>query len=267
MTKSIFDEFPQLKTIPLEKFPGNIFIIPDGNGRWAKSKNLPVTAGHEAGYRVTEKILTALSHVPQITAVGFWGFASDNWKRSTEEIRGLMHIFSFVLAKHIDSIKKRNGVFVHLGRKDRLPEKLIKQLQKAEADTAANSGQIVYVAIDFGGEDQMVRMLEQAKTLSQSTEITKESLWDLRDGKGKVRSADLLIRTSGEKRTSDVGWLNGASTELYFIDKYFPDVTVGDIVDAIVDFSKRERRFGGRESNNPINKSIRQAQDPELTEG
>ncbi len=243
---SLLEEFPQLASLSEDKFPQNIFIIPDGNGRWAKAHNLPISAGHEAGYKVTEKILDGLSQISQIRSVGFWGFAADNWKRSREEITGLMHIFSYVLKKHIDNIKKRNGVFIHLGRKDRLPKNLIEQLEKAERETQENSGQIVYVAIDFGGEDQQIRLLEKAKKLQKENVITQETLWSLRDGFGKVRAADLLIRTSGEKRTSDVGWLNGSSTELYFTEKYFPDVTVADIVDAIVDFSKRERRFGGR---------------------
>jgi undecaprenyl diphosphate synthase len=242
--RSIYEEYPILKTISPERFPSNIFIIPDGNGRWAKKQNLPVRAGHEAGFHVIEKILSAFSEIQQIHAIGFWGFAADNWKRSAEEIDGLTHIFSYVLRRYIKRIKKRKSVFVHLGRKDRLPKKLIRQIETAEEETSKNSGQSIYTALDFGGEDQTLRMLQQAQSFPKK--ITEENVWELRDGKGKIRAADLIIRTSGEKRTSDVGWLNGSPTELYFIEKYFPDITVADIIAAIVDFSKRERRFGGR---------------------
>jgi undecaprenyl diphosphate synthase len=119
-------------------------------------------------------------------------------------------------------------------------------MENAEKETKNNPGQIICVAVDFGGEDQELRIIDQARDLPKDREITKELLWQLRDAKGLIPPADLLIRASGEKRTSDIGWLNGAPTDLYFIEKFFPDVTTTDIVAALVDFSKRERRFGGR---------------------
>ncbi|HSW98043.1 MAG TPA: undecaprenyl diphosphate synthase family protein, partial [Candidatus Saccharimonadales bacterium] len=106
--------------------------------------------------------------------------------------------------------------------------------------------QIICIAVDFGGEDQELRVMEAARNLPKDTSVTKELLWKLRDAHGLIPPADLLIRTAGEKRTSDIGWVNGAPTELYFIEKFFPDVETQDIVDAIVDFSKRERRLGAR---------------------
>jgi len=245
-TQSIFERFPQLKEIPAEKFPKHIFIIPDGNGRWAKAKNQFVTFGHTKGFEVVEQLLEDLSQLQYISVVTFWGFACDNWKRSAEEIKGLMFIFTHMLKKTFYKIQKRKGKFIHIGRKDRFPKELVNVLQESEEKTKINTGQIVCAALDFGGEDQNIRVIEKARKLSADIPTTPELLWQLRDGQGLVTSADLLIRTSGEKRTSDIGWLNGSSTELYFIDKLFPDVTTEDIVDAIVDFSKRERRFGGR---------------------
>src|SRR5262249_11810173 len=109
-----------------------------------------------------------------------------------------------------------------------------------------DTGQIIALAIDFGGEDQEIRLLESAKKIKKEENITSELVWKIRDGKGVIRSADLLIRTSGEERTSDIGWLNGAQTELVFIKKLYPDVTTWDIAQAILNYSKRERRFGGR---------------------
>jgi len=151
-----------------------------------------------------------------------------------------------IFKKAIETILGTDRRFIHIGRKDRLPDQLKKFIQQAEEKTAQNQGQILCLAIDFGGEDQEIRLLEKARQLSTDMPITKETLWQLRDGGGLITPADLLIRTSGEKRTSDVGWLNSTPTELYFTDKYFPDMQTADVVAALVDFSKRERRFGGR---------------------
>ncbi len=242
--QSVWEKYPALKKIPTDRFPRHIFIIPDGNGRWAKARGKFVTEGHKKGFEAAEKLLDDLSEVPQIKAVTLWGFAADNWKRSKKEVDGLMRIFSFLAKKTIKKIQNRNGRFIFLGRRDRIPKTLLQQFIDGVESTKNNTGQIVAIAIDFGGEDQNLRSLQAAQVYKVN--ITEEILWDLRDGHGIIKAADLLIRTSGEKRTSDVGWLNGISTELYFTDKLFPDITTQDIVDAIVDFSKRERRFGGR---------------------
>jgi undecaprenyl diphosphate synthase len=246
--KSIFSAFPVLLKIPKEKFPKHIFIIPDGNGRWAKAHNTFVTNGHKKGFQVAEKIIRDLSKIEAVRIVTLWGFAVDNWKRSEREINGLMLIFQQVVKKILKEFLKDNRRFMHIGRKNTMPKQLIDLLDKAETETKNNTGQILCLALDFGGEDQNIRMVEKARHISTNIPTTQELLWQLRDGEGVISPADLLIRTSGEYRTSDVGWLNGSSTELFFIDKLFPDITTGDIVDALVNFSQRERKFGGRNS-------------------
>lgn len=241
-------EFPIFTTIPSEKFPKHIFIIPDGNGRWAKAQGKFVTAGHKKGFDAAYEILRMLHEIEEVRVVTIWGFSADNWKRSEKEVGGLMLLFERVIKKTLKDLFRNNGRFIHLGRKDRIPKRLLTIIDNAEKQTKENTGQIVCLAIDFGGEDQEIRLLRQARTLDQKMEITNDMLWQLRDSAGVVRSADLLIRTSGEKRLSDVGWINGPQTELYFLEKYFPDVTPSDIVEAIVDFSQRERRLGGRKA-------------------
>lgn len=246
MKQTLFDRFPQLKNIPEERFPKHIFIIPDGNGRWAQERNKFVTFGHKKGYHVVEKLLEDLGELKAVKVITVWGFAADNWKRSKKEIDGLMLIFTHMLKNELKKLQKRNGRFIHIGRRDRLPLNLIRAIEKAEYETRNNTGQIVCVAIDFGGEDQNLRMIEKVRQLPTDVLLSQEVIWKLRDGEGVIPPADLLIRTSGEIRTSDVGWLNGAPTELYFEEKLFPEVTTEDIVNAIVDFSHRERRLGGR---------------------
>jgi undecaprenyl diphosphate synthase len=246
--QSIFDKYPMLKTIPKEKFPKHVLIIPDGNGRWAQQEEKFVLQGHKKGAEGIKTILRDLSEVEEIKIVTLWGFSADNWKRSEKEVKGLLFLIQYQIEQTIAELKEMNARFIHLGRKDRLPKALLQTMENAEQETKNNPGQIICVAVDFGGEDQEVRIIEQARNLPKDREITKEVLWQLRDAKGLIPPADLLIRTSGERRTSDIGWLNGAPTDLYFIEKFFPDITTVDIVDALVDFSKRDRRFGGRKS-------------------
>lgn len=244
MTKDIFATFPQLKEIKKEKFPYHLLIIPDGNGRWAKDKRSPIIAGHKKGYGVLEKILETLEDLP-VQIVTVWGFAADNWKRSKEEVGGLMDLFEKGIKDLLPKLLKKNGRFIHLGRKDRIPSSLKKTIEKSENLTKENKGKIICIAIDFGGEDQELRLMRKVQDLPKNTNITSYLLKTLRDGSGKIPPADLIIRTSGENRTSDLGWLL-VNSEFYSIKKLLPETSTQDFVDAVVDFSKRERRFGGR---------------------
>lgn len=242
-TVDIYGQFPELKKIPNQSFPEFIFIIPDGNRRYAKEKGQPTIWGHKKGLDKIIELLRALRPLP-IKIIGFWGFSSDNWKRNEAEVQGLMGIFELMLNKYLNELHENNCKFIHLGRKDRLPQRLVKKLQEAEEKTKENTGQIVCAALDFGGEDQMVRMLKKVQTLGKDVEITPELLNSLKDGEGVIPTADLIIRTS-EIRTSDVGWLNGKNTILYFLpDKLFPNIGVKDLIDGINFFVETERRHG-----------------------
>jgi undecaprenyl diphosphate synthase len=243
---TIFEEFPVLKTIEPKKFPSHVLIIPDGNGRWAQNRKLFIQQGHKKGADVAEKITRDLSEIPYIKIVTLWGFSADNWKRNSAEVHALMIIFGQIIKKILSEFKTTNRKFIHLGRKDRLPKSLLKIIEKTEDETSKNTGQILCLAIDFGGEDQVLRMIEKARTFQSNVQINQDFVDKLKDGNGQIPSADLLIRTSGELRTSDIGWLNGAPTDFYFTKKLFPDITTEDIIEAVIDFSKRERRFGGR---------------------
>lgn len=243
---NVFETYPILQTISADKFPKHVAIIPDGNGRWAQQEDKFVLHGHKKGAEQIKTILRDLSQIEAIKIVTLWGFSADNWKRSEKEVKGLLFLIQKQIEMTIAELKERNARFIHLGRKDRIPSSLLHIMESAEKDTENNPGQVICIAVDFGGEDQELRLLEAAKHLPKDTQITQELLWKLRDGHGLISSADLLIRTAGEKRTSDIGWINGAPTELYFIEKFFPEVETSDIVDAIVDFSKRDRRLGGR---------------------
>lgn len=239
----IYTNFPQLKVIPKENFPKFIFIIPDGNRRYAKEMGKPVLWGHKKGLEKIVEILRAVRPLP-IKIIGFWGFSSDNWQRNEMEIKGLMSIFELFINKYIDELDENNCRFMHLGRKDRLPKNLVDKLIKAEEQTKKNNGQIVCAALDFGGEDQMIRLMQEAQQLGKEVEITPEVLYSLKDGDGIIPAADLIIRTS-EIRTSDVGWINGKNTVLYFVsNKYFPQIQIKNIVEGIEFYIHTEKRYG-----------------------
>ena len=234
-------EFPTLGKILPENFPKHIFIIPDGNRRFAKKNNRPSFWGHEKGFKVAINLLRFFRPFP-IKIVTLWGFSSDNWKRDETEIKNLMRIFGFIIDNYLDEIKEYNSRFVHLGRRDRLPKNLLEKIEKAEEETKNNTGQIVCLALDFGGEDQSVRTAKKAK--ETNFEINEESIWKLRDTEGLVRSADLIFRTS-ERRTSDIGFLNGKHSVLFFSeDKLFPEVTEEDLVEAISYYAQTKRNEG-----------------------
>lgn len=247
MSSSVWGQFPQLKQIPKEKFPNHLLIIPDGNVRWAEKLKSPSIVGHTKGYRVLEAVLRKLKDLP-INIVTIWGFAADNWKRPKEEIDGLMKLFEIGFKKNYPELLKNKSRFIHLGRKDRIPLSLKKTIEKVEKTTKEYKSKIFCLAIDFGGEDQELRIMKAIQKLPKNTEITPDLVKKLRDGKGIIPPADFIIRTSGEQRTSDLGWLE-INSEFYSIPKLLPEANLEDFVKAIIDYSKRQRRFGGRSSS------------------
>jgi undecaprenyl diphosphate synthase len=244
MKQGIFDRFPQLKQIPKEKFPKHVLIIPDGNGRWAqKMRQLPIF-GHRQGMKIIKEVLDNLKDLP-INTTTVWGFSANNWKRQKKEVNSLMKLFESAIKENLPELMKNSTRFIHLGRKDRIPLSLINTIEQAEKKTRQNTKRIFCLALDFGGEDQELRMLKEAQKLTKSVTITQKVADKLRDGKGFIGPSDLIIRTSGEQRTSDLGWLE-RNAEFYSIPKLLPESTIKDFVNAIIDYSRRERRLGGR---------------------
>lgn len=246
-TPSILDRFPRLKEIPDGRYPSHLLLIPDGNGRWAKKEfeGAPIL-GHQKGANVIRETLRELRELP-IPYVTLWGFAADNWKRPEEEVGGLMQLFQTIVIDSFGELLENNVRVVHLGRKDRIPENLRNVLEWIEQETQNNTGQTLCLAIDFGGEDQERRIMQALidNPPPKGTTVTPEFRKKYFDGGGKIPSADLIIRTSGEKRTSDLGWL-ATNSEFYSIEELLPDIKTDHIIEALVNYSQRERRFGTR---------------------
>lgn len=254
---SIFERYPVLNEIPKDRFPQHVFIIPDGNRRSAAQLGKEPLEGHQSGLQKTLEILRVMQELP-VNIVTLWGFSADNWRRPDDEKSGLMDLFGTNIPLELPELIGYNARFVHLGRKDRIPMGLANTLNEAQEKTKNNTGQIVCVAIDFGGQDHTQRLVQGAAEIAARTarehpemtteqiaqSFTQERIIDLSDTSGLIPPADLIIRTS-EERTSDVGWINGPQTELYFLpDMLFPNLTESNIVDAMIYFSKKTRRLG-----------------------
>lgn len=261
---NIWKRFPELKKIPKNKFPEHVLIIPDGNGRWAQINGNPSMVGHVKGYRVLKTVLENLQHLP-IRIVTVWGFATDNWKRPKEEIDSLMKLFEKALEEGLPKLIKINSRFIHLGRKDRIPKSLRETIERTEKLTQENDGKISCLAVDYGGLDQELRMMQKVRNLPKNIEVTPKVMEKIRDGNGIIPPADLIIRTSGEQRTSDLGWV-AVNSEFYSIKTLLPDASTEDFVEALIDYSSRERRFGGRPISNTLNdlQSFKKKFDPYL---
>lgn len=251
----------KLSLPPETKVPNHIAIIPDGNRRWAKERGLPALEGHRGGAKVVTEIARAARDFG-VRTLTVWGFSTENWGRSKIEINYLMKIFADLIDKNLKEAQKDGVKIVHLGRKNRIPESLAKKLAEAEEQTKNNSQHIFNIAIDYGGQDELLRAFEKALKDIESGKIKPEQL---REVVGKYQNKypyyyfkhyldtadqpypypDLVIRTSGEQRLSGFLRWQTAYSELYFEPDHFPDFTPEKLKKAILEYSKRNRRFGG----------------------
>lgn len=236
--------FPEGTNIPM-----HIVIIPDGNRRWAKEHNLPTFEGHRRGFEVAVKLAKACRDFGVYTLT-FWAFSTENWQRSKEEVSYLMKLYEQMIDRILKDAKKEKVKIIHLGRKDRIKKSLLEKLSKAERETANNDKYILNIALDYGGQDEILRAVNRALNSKIQLKIKKLELTE-KDIEDNLDTAlqpypfpDLIIRTSGELRTSGILLWQSAYSELYFLKKYFPEMTPEDLKEAILDYSKRERRFG-----------------------
>lgn len=225
--------------------PKHIAIIPDGNRRWAKANNVTAFEGHQKGAETAIKIIRAIFALGVKTGT-FWAFSSENWKRSEDEIKYLTKLGGIFFGRILNEAVKDKIHIRHIGRKDRLPDSILKKIRECEEKTKDFTGNVLNIAIDYGGRDEIIRAMQRIKESNlDASKITEDNFNDYLDTAGEEHpNPDLIIRTSGEKRTSGLMPYQAAYAELLFLDKYFPDLTPEDIQQAITDFSNRDRRFG-----------------------
>lgn len=230
--------------------PSHIAIIPDGNRRWARAKKLPTLEGHRRGFNVALDLARACRDFG-VHTLSFWAFSTDNWTRSKEEITYLMKLYEMMIDRVLKEAFKDKVRIIHLGRKDRIPRKLAEKIEKAEIKTKDLKKYIFNLALDYGGKDEILRAIKRIQDREYRIQgLNEENFNDFLDTVGQPYPCpDLLIRTSGEQRTSGLLPWQMAYTEFYFVKKHFPDMTKQDIYEAILEYNRRERRFGGDSKN------------------
>lgn len=230
------------------KVPEHVTIIPDGNRRWAKEKGLSGSIGHVKSAKM-ENLISLLEESKSlgIKYVSFWAFSTENWKRDEKERKVIFDLLRG-LVKKLEKYAHENKIrFRHVGRKDRLPGDLIKLLREFEESTKDYSELNVSLLLDYGGRDEILRAVEKMvreKGLGDFRELNEDEFSKYLDT-CELPDPDLIIRTSGEKRTSGLLPWQGAYSEWYFTDVYFPDFDVKELRKAIEEYSRRQRRFGG----------------------
>jgi len=223
--------------------PQHLAIMIDGNRRWAKARNLPSFFGHQAGIkRVIEIIKYAKKKGIKILTL--YGFSTENWKRSPEEVNYLMNLFSTFAKKYAPQLKKQGIQFRHLGVIKGLPKQLQKDIQKARELTKDNQEMILNIALNYGGRDEITRAVQKIiKKRIPVKKITEQLIMANLDTKG-LPDVDFIIRTSGEMRMSNFLPLQATYAELYFPKVCWPDFDKHQFDLALEEFKKRPRRFG-----------------------
>lgn len=222
----------------------HIVFIPDGNRRWAKQKGLPQLMGHKAGYENSKNVMQWCAD-RGISEVSFWGFSTENWKRSQEEVSYLFGFVMKAITEDLSEFTKNNVKLQVIGRRSDLPEDLKEAIDHAEAQTANHTGPIMNILLNYGGRQEIIAatksLIESGVKADQVDEaMLNEHMWSSR-----MSDPDLIIRTSGEHRTSGCLSWAGAYAELYFADEKWPDFSK-EVLDAAIEWYKgRERRFGG----------------------
>ncbi|MCL5095808.1 MAG: polyprenyl diphosphate synthase [Patescibacteria group bacterium] len=231
---------------PGTKLPNHLAIIPDGNRRWAKIHHLPSFVGHQKGFQVLLQ-MAKQARKWGIHTVTFWGFSTENWQRSKEEVKYLMELEEATIKKYLPEFQKDKVRIIHLGRKDRIPLSFQKTLEKAEKETVLNQKHVLNIAVDYGGRDELLRAITRIKNLKfKIKNLNEEKFSEFLDTRDQpYPNPDLLVRTSGEMRTSGLLPWQMAYTEFVFIKKYLPDCSIEDLKQAILEYSHRQRRFGG----------------------
>ena len=237
-----------LTELDANKLPQHIAVIMDGNGRWAQRRHLPRIAGHRAGVQSARAIIETCArlHIPALT---LYAFSMENWRRPKAEIDFLMRLLREYLRKELPVIHRNNIRFMVIGRPDQLPEAVRADVDRAMQQTAGNSGMQLAVALNYGGRAELVdafnRILDRVRNNGLATARVDEEMISQHLYTAGLPDPDLLIRTSGEMRVSNFLLWQIAYAEIYVTETLWPDFTRAQLFEALLDFQKRERRYGG----------------------
>jgi len=228
----------------LEKLPRHVAIIMDGNGRWAKARGLPRLAGHRAGTENLRPILEASVEFG-IQVLTIWAFSTENWNRPAEEVQGLLRLLHRMIQRELKELYEQGVQIRHVGRLDRLPASLQKEVREAIEFTRHNDRLILNIAFDYGGRSEIVQAVRRIVQDGIPAEQIDEALLSSYMYTAGMPDPDLIIRTSGELRTSGFMMWQAAYAEYYITPTYWPDFDREELYKALLAYSQRDRRFGG----------------------
>ena len=243
MAKLVAEDFAVIKNMPR-----HVAIIMDGNGRWAKRRLMPRSVGHRYGTERVKEMVRLCSDIG-LEVLTLYAFSTENWKRPKDEVGVLMRLLVEYLRGALEEMNKNGVVFKMLGEKSRLPEIVQEVVENAEETTKNNSGLKLCVAINYGSRAEIVeaaRALAEDYKSGKITEINQEA-FESRLSTAGLPDPDLVIRTSGEQRISNLLMYQIAYSELYFTDTYWPDFDPKCLFDALKDYENRSRRYGAAE--------------------
>ncbi len=221
--------------------PKHIAIIMDGNGRWAKERDLKRTAGHEEGAKRVRDITTHCSNIG-VKYLTLYAFSTENWTRPKLEVEFLMKLLENWLKKELPEYLKNQTRFKAIGDISRFSKSLQKTIRETEEKTSHGTKLTQVLALNYGSQDEMLRAMKKMR--EKDLEITKENFESCLDTAG-MPDVDMLIRTSGEVRLSNYLLWQNAYAEMFFTPTFWPEFTPAELDDLISDFTNRERRFGG----------------------
>ncbi|MEK4761515.1 isoprenyl transferase [Viridibacillus sp. FSL E2-0187] len=231
-----------------EIVPKHIAIIMDGNGRWAKKRAMPRVAGHHEGMKNVRKITRAANRIG-VQALTLYAFSTENWKRPKMEVEFLMRLPEEFLTSFLPELMELNIRIAMIGEMDSLPEHTQNAVKKAMKETEKNTGMVLNFALNYGSRSEILSAVQQLVQKAQDGELTVEDITEDSISTHLMTSElpepDLLIRTSGEIRLSNFMLWQLAYTEFWFTDTLWPDFDEHSLLDAVNDYQKRNRRYGG----------------------
>lgn len=243
-----FKKKPNITELDMSNIPKHIGVIMDGNGRWAKRRGLPRSAGHKRGADILENICDCCNALG-VRVLTVYAFSTENWSRPQKEIDALMDLLYDYLMQVEEKFRGRDMKLKISGDISPLSDKIKRAIAHAEDVTSSGKRMILNIALNYGGRDEIVRAArkiadEAANGSLKASDLTEQSFAGYLDTAG-LPEVDLIIRPSGEKRLSNFMLWQAAYAELWYSDICWPDFTEADMKQAILDYQNRDRRFGG----------------------
>ena len=225
----------------------HVAIIMDGNGRWARARGLPRTMGHRQGVEAARNVIKAAAEAG-VTHLTLFGFSSENWKRPKAEVRYLMGLLRSYLRRNLEELHEAGVRLSVIGERDALPADIVGLIAEAEQLTRDNAGLHLTIALNYGGRADIVaaarRLAARVEAGTLAPEQIDEAAFDWHLSTAGLPDPDLMIRTSGEQRVSNFLLWQLAYAEMMFVGKYWPDFAGEDLLAALAEFRRRDRRFG-----------------------